>query len=341
MELEQLPKVAPPFSLVDSILPKLEQMELATGSAQQADGPAGQVIPVQFGWKQRIKKINLQALGGVVAAGVIIGLFIVANPPKSLDSANNSGNMAKSSSANMDTAASNEPTAERSTAMKQEAAASSNTADNASSADEAQVTKEVEHKATTFAREAPKEEEMSAVPAVPQQQEDPETVTESMNGGASEGVTDSEPSAGEMGVVQDQNGNELQPSTGAGESDKGTMGIAASPDLNPKDKDEHTGSDSSNSSVTKDPEPSVSLTYAQRVASPNELYTATVTVNNQIVISEGELENIIYASFPRKGEVSNVRWSEDSSVLSYDVTQDTGIQHYVIDLAAGTEVNKQ
>ena len=86
-ELENLPKVTPPFSLVDAILPKLEEIDRAASAANRDAGPAGPGagaagIPDQDESapstpRRRVSRFNLRVLGGVVAAGIVAGVFLV------------------------------------------------------------------------------------------------------------------------------------------------------------------------------------------------------------------------------------------------------------------------
>lgn len=111
-ELEQLPKVTPPYSLVDAILPKLAQIDAsaaagaaasgaAVGRRQHADltespalpdagkpgnpDQAGEPAPARAARtaKRRQRRFAFGALGGVAAAAVVAALFIVTYQPGS------------------------------------------------------------------------------------------------------------------------------------------------------------------------------------------------------------------------------------------------------------------
>lgn len=84
-ELASLPKVAPPISLVDSILPQLAELDRAGESPfSVATSPAVQtiasapIIPMQTERPQRRAKSawSFAAAGGIVAAGLLLALFI-------------------------------------------------------------------------------------------------------------------------------------------------------------------------------------------------------------------------------------------------------------------------
>nr|WP_268893707.1 zf-HC2 domain-containing protein [Paenibacillus puerhi] len=93
-ELESLPKVMPPYSLVDAILPEIERMEAGIGgkeagwlfpaqeeaagqSAEQPDDLTSRTRSRQkLGWRGQVREwISFPVLGGVVAAGLIFGFF--------------------------------------------------------------------------------------------------------------------------------------------------------------------------------------------------------------------------------------------------------------------------
>lgn len=105
-ELVQLPKVTPPYSLVDAILPSLQQIDkqqaatagasasAASGSIQRqgSDAPGPRKTeqktlappPIQKWYKKR----QWRSAGAVVAAGLVFGLFMVMfKPPTATDQA--------------------------------------------------------------------------------------------------------------------------------------------------------------------------------------------------------------------------------------------------------------
>src|SRR4051812_19497281 len=78
-ELDSLPKVTPPFSLVDAILPQLDKLD-----SQPAPHAAAYAAPEEAsrraaptdrrkGWLDRLP---LKTLSGVVAASIVVGLFL-------------------------------------------------------------------------------------------------------------------------------------------------------------------------------------------------------------------------------------------------------------------------
>jgi len=82
-ELASLPKVSPPFSLVDSILPQLEEIDRRGEgplSAASIDGRSAAASPAssRLGGQRprRFRAGWTAAIGGIVAAGVLLALFI-------------------------------------------------------------------------------------------------------------------------------------------------------------------------------------------------------------------------------------------------------------------------
>lgn len=84
-ELANLPKVAPPFSLVDSILPQLAEIDRAgegpittsAASPVSVDGKTAAVIPLTTERPRRFRSAwSLAATGGIVAAGLLLAVFI-------------------------------------------------------------------------------------------------------------------------------------------------------------------------------------------------------------------------------------------------------------------------
>jgi len=95
-DLEQLPKVTPPISIVDTILPRLEREGLwneesvpsTEPNGLQSDHPAGVIVP-RVG-KSRRFGTAYRWFGGAVAAGIALTLFITTLGPGTTtnDSAN-------------------------------------------------------------------------------------------------------------------------------------------------------------------------------------------------------------------------------------------------------------
>lgn len=79
-ELELLPKVVPAFSLVDAILPHLDEVDRMNAVNSQSSTDAAPILHMpnrKQDQVQRKKWLSRGTASGVVAAGLILGLFIV------------------------------------------------------------------------------------------------------------------------------------------------------------------------------------------------------------------------------------------------------------------------
>lgn len=85
-ELISLPKVVPAYSLVDAILPKLDQIDLQNAAARELVFEQVPVRPTESSvqppqvlpWTRRLgRHISWKTVSGVVAAGLVLGLFVV------------------------------------------------------------------------------------------------------------------------------------------------------------------------------------------------------------------------------------------------------------------------
>lgn len=77
-ELDALPKVTPPFSLVDAIMPQLDAIDpyasdSTAAAAAPLEAPAAATPARRFVWR----RMPWATVGGVVAAGIVLGLFMI------------------------------------------------------------------------------------------------------------------------------------------------------------------------------------------------------------------------------------------------------------------------
>lgn len=73
-ELDLLPKVTPPYSLVDAIMPQLERLELEHVSKLAT----GRHVPQRTTWFRKLREnVSYRALGAVLVASLVFGVFIM------------------------------------------------------------------------------------------------------------------------------------------------------------------------------------------------------------------------------------------------------------------------
>jgi hypothetical protein len=84
-ELTSLPKVVPSYSLVDAIMPQLERMELF--GQPEADAEPAPAVQAAEALPRRTKRErrwpSIRIMSGVIAAGIVAGLFLVTYKPDS------------------------------------------------------------------------------------------------------------------------------------------------------------------------------------------------------------------------------------------------------------------
>jgi len=100
-ELEQLPRVVPKFSIVDSILPELERLHAAGAAIGTSEAAGDSVVtpspsPVR---SNRPARQLFRKISGVVAAGVVVGLLLFTNPGEWLQRGGSSNDAAMPSPA--------------------------------------------------------------------------------------------------------------------------------------------------------------------------------------------------------------------------------------------------
>lgn len=110
-ELVQLPKVTPAFSIVDSILPQLAEIDrnaLKAASMGQAVRGSSQQAPTAGWWARLRESVSIRALGGVAAAAVLFGLIVTNAFPMndSLSNADDSASEQMYDGAQMESSAS-------------------------------------------------------------------------------------------------------------------------------------------------------------------------------------------------------------------------------------------
>lgn len=314
-ELEQLPKVIPPKSIVDSILPRLELAGLVdhpsvTGIAA-IDNLPNRVVPMERRAKF-IERINYRLLGGVVAAGIVLTLFLSNyDPQMSFNTAEEDTALSESADTMM--------VAENSATLKKEVAPSQSLSAEAEQDRNTEQLNEVGDKLPiTYSSDpvAPKAD--SNTPMSNDLAEAPSPWVD--NGKALRtGVSDT-------GVAVDAPDSEALPDV------EDTLVIKATSDNEPA------------ASAAEEPaqdQKMFTTTQLPAVASPNEQFTGTVTAvaegGQQIIITD-QSSNQVYESAVYQGSLNQLTWSPDSTQLHFEVTEDNeSIVHMTIHVTAQTE----
>ncbi|WP_424766731.1 zf-HC2 domain-containing protein [Paenibacillus sp. sgz302251] len=311
-ELTALPKVTPSYSLVDAIMPKLERIELFGDQEAAALPTTAARTPQETARRVKRKRWpSMRVLSGVIAAGIVAGLFLVTYKPEIAPDLTGAGLFsANDSSSAADTASSVEPQ-EFSFKAKQ--------------SDEMSFAPEVETETMNTTQEKQDEQAYDGIsthdtpaPVSPTEKTDgsesrmgksdanagadasseepaPESVAEGDVNGLAVGESDSsDGSAGALGVQSNGNTHHVTEERGLTAAEAG----AASPD---------------------------GKYYAQAEDFAIKVYASS----DQSTVLETKRKN---------GSIANLSWTEDSAQLTYEVHMEQGsIEKYVIDLASGED----
>ncbi len=100
--LAQLPRVVPRFSIVDSILPRLEELPIGPAADAAAREEADSDVPAATPSRSsRPNRKTYRRLAGAIAAGVVAGLIIISNPFSWMSGSSNDNDAASMSEAGL------------------------------------------------------------------------------------------------------------------------------------------------------------------------------------------------------------------------------------------------
>jgi len=300
-ELSSLPKVVPGYSLVDAIMPQLDQLdrlESAHIAKSAAESSLARRKPRDRKWP------SFRAAGSVVAAGIVAGLFIMFYNP-------NSGS--RNDSAMMESASYS--SAHESRAMDAPTAGTMASTPSSGSENLVEVTTEgIDHRAVK------KDAEEQSVIQEPQKLQD-------NSAGADNGGSNSSSSDGSSGSSEAE---AIEPVTDAikGVQNK-ENGDSANGLIAPQAEDaDHIASDYLGIA---------SVVSSIEEISPNGEYTA---VAHGYIISIYKIDDnsIVWETTRKNGELTALSWSEDSSQLKYEIHIENGAyEEYSIDMATGVD----
>jgi len=350
-DLENLPKVMPPFSLVDAIMPRIAELPNANlaNAAESSESSSSfpsrttRTVPVKR-WKDRV---SLRVLSGVVAASLVVGLFITTYKPFGSGSAEDSASLAADMSKSF--AADNESSG----------AADSSAFKKSDVGDDSQLKEALEVSPSSVSEpeskqpaEEPQPDARKAPDAAPPKEESPPKSSSSDKGYN----IDSKPTSSRNGEVK--LGGNVSPDKGkapnynydiqsgsddkaAGSSNSSESGNASNNntgDTKPgglKSADEgeiqeQTGGNAAGQNPSLQPTQQV-----QEVLSPNGSYRASI-IHNQVNINTVENNTTLFISEPSAQGFGSIVWAADSKTVTYEVITEQGVQTFVVDPEAGT-----
>lgn len=394
-ELEQLPKVTPAYSLVDAILPKLQRIDeghpaiefpgvtLPSGSGLREESVAVEQqskVDEVAGWRKRMRGlVSTKIVGGVVAAGLVLGFFVFEQQQQTAGS-KDAGQMLLPSSASQSKAASPEkqaPAADTNTqnrlfgqssaADTMEKSDSNQMMDKKSDVtvpvtpapepDKAAGLVEPNKAGSIQPKSQPRDTSKSANEAQPTpspEQQVPETSNEEP------AASLSVPPVQNKAAVPPDNGSESgtkADSQAAGSSGKSETSVpsdsargTANPSFVPNDAQGlKAPADSKEEAKGKSQDPGINGLYSvagsaaaeKTLASQDNAYVAAITEKRQVVIRDNQGNNLFISSnqWTDKDKVELVEWTENTK-LTYKVTSETAVTTYIIDMKEKTEVKK-
>lgn len=310
LELENIPKVVPKYSIVDAILPQLELIELSKEKEVPASAPEepklNTIIPPKSRRKSRFPFITI---GGVIAAGLVVGIFITNYKADTMQQAD----MELSSSYSADQSVEKAEQSVESAAVEADSTRKDVTTQSASSA---------------------------STPASGGNQETPVDPGSSSSKMA---IAETPKEDAKNPAVQDEKAGKADANPPkAADRSKGS-GTETTPAPNKKDVKAETHKDDSNNSenrglagdqkvennkdgsnlmgsmlVAVESYETDSADGHMEVTAPSGGFKAVFDKNQLIVYDADNKE--VYKQTLKAGSITNVAWSKDSATLSYDFT---------------------
>jgi len=331
--LDNLPKVTPSYSLVDAIMPKLLELQAAQSAESAADpvhadetevfAPRRRQTP-----ERRKNRFSYRIMGGVVAAGIVVGLVFITNPFQGLNSTNSKNDSALT--ADMSSA----DTASEGRLYSTESAMNSNAP---KSNDEVRVSGNSGGASQGISAQDQMSPDSAGSPSSDSMQ-NKENPTAKGNAGSDSSVKGDQKSSSGGGSDQDVKGqlksnsaNGSMSGNAGGQSDapsgqKAPLPSLAAPDPNAN----NTESDKGLAAAIPDP----------IVPSPDKRYAAAVVdAALQIYTTADNVK--IFQGVKRDSGITNLSWSADSKTFTYETSAADGKkQVYIVDLAALSETLK-
>jgi len=312
-ELTQLPHVAPRYSLVDAILPQLERItpEPAPGASEAA------AVEAPYEPRSRrpaSRKTLYRRVAGVVAAGVVAGVLLIAHPFSLLPESDQ------------------QKSASQSDALPESATAGDTQAD--------MLRVQTKMAAPSGGDQAQNEANASASASQDGVTPSPATVTgTSTDGGApsagtgstGSGTSAATPSGSAAGkptsdVQEKLPVAGLNPTTSAETPGIQGFGPSATASADNRDKDAREGGGPAATDApaqTGEPNMSLAMTLDQWWQSPDGKLTAIADAGGIRIVKTGQ-DQAVFESESRKGTISDVSWGQESQDLYYTWTDASG-----------------
>ncbi|QHT60261.1 zf-HC2 domain-containing protein [Paenibacillus lycopersici] len=357
--LENLPKVVPSYSLVDAILPKLAELQ---PSAPEPSSPLPNIVigGVEPAAPRRPKKtaggwrrwLPMTAGGGVVAAGVLLGMFYLSN--QGAHTVRDSGNSTASMTADASSNAANDSA---STSIMSNSGSTESTGTAPASSDDkaysdvttksaANGSAKSDQLAKGLASVDPNGEPMPPITGSEQDQAD--VAPEAFSPNQSLVVNQGNDAAAKNGGAQGDSGKASDsaddgaasnsanpPASDANSSGGANAGSAAGKPADSGGGNQPNGLSAANDNRKDFASASANAVMASPI-SPNKAYQAFI-VDDAVSIYTVSDSLPVFLGEKRSG-ISDLKWSEDSKQLTYTAVQADGSKvTYVVDPQAGTE----
>lgn len=336
-ELENLPKVRPAYSLVDAIMPRLEQYDRdgALPEAHRQDSASLSAREQAASRRSRNERVRqliqrwpYKAIGGVVAAGLIVGLIITTYEPKTIHDAGEHYERQMSN----DTASPDRAAAQDSIMMDMEG-------DAETLAESGLV--EVNTVSPQIQTEAP-----AASPEIPL-----DRAAESESGQAPSPKSSDTPRS--IALPPSDQGNSLPDRMG--ESDEQAE-PEAPPIVEPaepvQENDEYDDSvnmmnvpeESEDSDEIPEPPFQASggveegnLEHEYNYGSPDGTMNAMIEREQLVIYTSDEPPKLVFESAVLRGSIVHVEWSSDSKQVTYEMANEGVITRYKVDVESRRE----
>ncbi|CAM4311584.1 zf-HC2 domain-containing protein [Paenibacillus alkaliterrae] len=310
-ELTSLPKVTPSYSLVDAIIPQLEQIELFGQQGAAAEPASGSNVesfePAARRAKRERRWPSMRLIGGVIAAGIVAGLFLVTYKP----------------------------------GIVPDLAGGKFAADGSNNA----AQEETEQAANSLMLRKYANEESAAAP---------EVRTETMDAaGKSDGASAMDIETDVKNKSESNSGYGNADTRSGGDEDKGSItsddsdnsGEPSPEPLEAAAMDSEDGGGSNSFEGEAGPNDAKEINTDQKslaaalpdAASPDGKYIAQAE-GYVIKIYAASDQSVVHESTRKNGKLANLKWSEDSAELTYEVHVEQGaIEKYAIDMTTGED----